>query len=367
MVAVRVIVMHLLLRKQGGEDRKKSERASRSRRRRQFTDIPNTDLYDSIEIDDSTPSNRNSGSSFIRRSMDFTRSTTYDNPAYRRSFELRPTSYRSSWYDPDAANYEYSLTNANLVTRKQTSPKWRSVSNSRLQETRGNANHEIGEQKRSNSKTSLHHYVPKIFHTGSDNVISRGTRVSVSPERQCHNGHLPAKIDNRHKSQSGRRNNCDSKPHDNGPAYSPSFRPSFRSRSYDPDLHSATEGRPTVEYFTVDNRKKKSKRNQRHDYESNNRFFTPSGYDRNYGYVNQFPDEFDRHGTFGLSSSDHTFHRNEPCVMVSRAPNGNIMTSMRSPSQRAPIKMADNVHDGRQVASVRPIRQDGVFMFQTKL
>lgn len=199
--------------------------------------------------DMSYSSKRNSGSSFIRRSGDYSRSPpiVFDNPAYRRSFEFRPnrsSSFHGSWYDPDAANYEYSLANANLVTLKQSSPKGRSVSSSRLFDKQANTNPA--------NRTSLREYVPKVLR-GSGDISNSQYKIYTG-----HNGSLPNGINHR---ASDKRNLPRTDIEGSNVNYSsdpfPRFRQSYRSRSFEPDLRPEPINRPEVNFSTVDNRRGK--------------------------------------------------------------------------------------------------------------
>lgn len=200
-------------------------------------------------------SKRNSGSSFLRRSTDLSRQppVVFDNPAYRRSFEFKPnratTSFYGSWYDPDAANFEYSQANANLVAQKQNSPKGRSVSSSRLYDKQFNPNPDVVNRV---NRRSLRDYVPKVLGGSSDNFNSPYGKHSKQ------NGSLPNGINQRSSDKrSLPRTDIESSDLNYSADPYPRFKPSYRSRSFEPDLRPEPINRPEVNFSTIDNRRGK--------------------------------------------------------------------------------------------------------------
>ncbi|WAR18209.1 hypothetical protein MAR_000183 [Mya arenaria] len=382
-LAVIMCAVLAIALKRGVVTRKRSRERGRSRRR--FPDVQNTKLYDSVDVDESMSSKRSSGSSFIRRSTDFSRlPVMFDNPAYRRSIELRPVSPHCNWYDPDAANYEYSITNANLVTRKPTSPKGRSLSTSRIFDKRlsGNPN------DLKSSRASLREYVPKILKPdSSDNEISN--YIPKSAKVNIQNGVIPNSKQPRSSSQrSLPRTPMEDHPVNFNADPRSTFRQTYRSKSFDPDFNLQTE-RPDINYYTLNNRRSTTKhinRDINHD--------SPGGKDKNLktrsqrdkehsGYVQQIPRSYSVARSSQLPSSpvsatpqaytdreivSSNLHR-EPFVVLTRAPNGNIARAYTSP-RKPPRDRSPSVEDRRTnqfAMSYRPAHRDDVFMFQTKL
>ncbi|XP_045180689.2 uncharacterized protein LOC123539942 isoform X2 [Mercenaria mercenaria] len=230
--------------------RRESKIRSRSRSRSRFGDMPDVDLYDSVDIRSSPSSKRNSHSSLFRRSGDFSRSppVVFDNPAYRRSFELRPHRY-NSWYDPEATDYSYSQINANLISRKSRSPERRSVSTSRLHD-----NH-APEHRRHGSSSSWHssirEYVPKMLHSSSEGDFGQNSPYYHSSQNGLlHNGaNSPSQrtlprtpIEKRGKPKEMR----------------PDFKHSKRSRSYDPDMSAGSGSWEESHFISMDDGRSRS-------------------------------------------------------------------------------------------------------------
>lgn len=196
-------------------------------------------------------SKRNSGSSFLRRSGDYSKTPlTFDNPGYRRSFELRPHRY-NSWYDPEATDYEYSQNNAYLVPSKSRAPERRSMSASRL-----NEKHSIDRNGRG-SLNSLHNYVPKVCNIGGgvlepngqykfpreDHNVDMPNRETAPGRRGLPRTQIEKKIDKKSKYEPD----------------SPRFKYTYRSRSFDPDYYFDRAPRNEPQYYTVDNRHSKNR------------------------------------------------------------------------------------------------------------
>ena len=323
-------------------------------------------------------------SSFFRRSTDASRvPVMFDNPAYRRSMELRPVSCRGSWYDPDAANYEYSITNANLVTRKPTSPKSRSLSSSRLYDKRPNENHNVFNI--SGSRRSLREYVPKIFHSESDGAVMNNLPYQKHDVQQPPNGFLP-----RIRTRSTSRGSLPRTPiEDRMVSYDadpfPTFKDAYRSTSFDPGFLSDTD-RPETNFYSMENRKSKKRYKQnmgQHNGSVPNRekhLMTRSQRDRQRG-----DDSFQQmqrshsveRSNRQLGPSGHrayTDHEiissnlhSEPFVVMTRGHNGNIQRAYTSPKQH--IRNADKSdrRTDRRGLSVRPSGRDEIYMFQTRL
>lgn len=200
----------------------------------------------------SPTSKRNSGSSLFRRSTDFSRATVvFDNPAYRRSFDLRPHRY-NSWYDPDAADYDYSQINANLVTRKSRSHEKRSVSTSRLSDRQVAENSGHGRSRSFNA--SLHDYVPKVFNSSNEGAFSKH-----SPYYQ-QNGHIPNGIvKNSHNLRTLPRTPIENAEKRNETDSGQRFKKSYRSRSFDPDLSGGSGHWEQSQFMSMDSDRSRSR------------------------------------------------------------------------------------------------------------
>lgn len=198
-------------------------------------------------------SKRNSGSSLFRRSGDFSRTppVVFDNPAYRRSFELRPHRF-NSWYDPEATDYDYSQNNANLINRKSRSTERRSLSASRLNDKR------VSEHQRHGSSSSwhpsIHDYVPKVVHSKSEEVFSRNSshHLHGSQNRLLQNdSNTPpnrrsfprSHVENNRKYSNNREH----------------FHHSYRSKSFDPDMSGGSSPWEETQFFTMDKNRSKSR------------------------------------------------------------------------------------------------------------
>lgn len=223
---------------------KETKNRSRSRSRSRFGDMPDVDLYDSVDIGES--SKRNSGTFLFRRSGDFSRSppVVFDNPAYRRSFELRPRRF-NSWYDPEATDYIYSQNNANLITRRSRSPERRSVSTSRLNENRVPAHRRHGSS--SSWHSNIHDYVPKVIHSNSEGDFRKqspyyiyNSQNGILPNGRTsppNRGSLPrTPIENSRKSKNNRAK----------------VKRSYRSKSCDPDTSGGSSPWDESQLFSVD-------------------------------------------------------------------------------------------------------------------
>ncbi|XP_060576737.1 homeobox protein 2-like isoform X2 [Ruditapes philippinarum] len=373
---------------------RQSQTRSRSQSRSRFGDMPDVDLYDSVDIGDSPASKRNSGSSLFRRSGDFTRSppVVFDNPAYRRSFELRPSRY-NSWYDPDATDFNYSQNNANLIARKSRNSERRSVSTSRLNDKNTHAQEHRRHGSSSSWHSSIRDHVPKMLNSSSEGDFEqRSPYLYSSQNRLISNGvnnspGLPrTPIEN---VGNQKRPNSKSKH-------------SYRSRSYDPDLSTGSGSLEETQFMSINNersrgqymkhnqskknvaRERKEKMSKRKDRRPtdidipHDRIYRNNSENRNKYSPIQYPRNSSYRGTEShiLSSNLHPVSTNYNGVGDNYGRNRSRTNSDRSPDvddyyagqgrSFRDISSDNNRRYNNRHSSYKPDRNE-IYMFQTKL
>lgn len=328
-------------------------------------------------------SKRNSGSSLFRRSGDFTRSppVVFDNPAYRRSFELRPRRF-NSWYDPEATDYDYSQNNANLINRKSRSTERRSLSASRLNDK------QVSEHQRHGSSSSwhpsIHDYVPKVVHSNSEEVFHRNSPYHLHGSQ---NGLLPN--DTPPNRRSFPRSHVEnSRKYKNSRDH---FNHSYRSKSYDPDMSGGSSLWEETQFFTMDKNRPKSRytkqKQSRKGTDKNrsekiskrkrnneiDRIYRTESDDRN----NHFPNELPKNSSYKILSSNL-----QPVSFIYRGPTHDHRKGRsRSSSERSTdindyyMNQESSYRDwssdnhrryNSRLSSYKPENNE-IYMFQTKL